>query len=103
MLIGSTKSRGKDHVPLECSVVFRYPPLNQVSCVIWYVVVYLTPKLYKVGDEDGMGEHSTDEADEVQAGASNSVPPGVPGMASYFGRMDAFNPKEEELLTYVER
>ena len=24
-------------------------------------------------------------------------------MASYFGRMDAFNPKEEEWLTYVER
>ena len=50
-----------------------------------------------------MGEHSTDEADEVQAGASNPVPPGVPAMASYFGRMDAFHPKEEEWLTYVER
>ena len=46
MLIGSTKSRGKDHVPLQCNVVFQYPPLNQVSCVIWYVVVYLTPKHY---------------------------------------------------------
>ena len=42
MLIGSTKSRGKDHVPLQCNVVFQYPPLNQVSCVIWYVVVYLS-------------------------------------------------------------
>ena len=46
MLIGSTKSRGKDHVPLQCNVVFQYPPLNQVSCAIWYVVVYLTPKHY---------------------------------------------------------
>ena len=55
MLIGSTKSRGKDHVPLQCNVVFQYPPLNQVSCVIWYVVVYLTPKHYKVGDEDNGG------------------------------------------------
>ena len=50
-----------------------------------------------------MGEHFTDEADEVQPGASNPVQPGVPAMASYFGRMDAFNPKEEEWLTYVER
>ena len=49
------------------------------------------------------GEHSTDRADELQAGASNPVPPGVPAMASYFGRMDAFNPKEEEWLTLVER
>ena len=49
------------------------------------------------------GEHSTDRADELQAGASNPVPPGVPAMASYFGRMDAFNPKEQGWLTYVER
>jgi len=39
-----------------------------------------------------MRENSTGEAAEVQAGASNSVP----AMASYFGRMDVFNPKEEE-------
>jgi len=39
-----------------------------------------------------MGENSTGEAAKVQAGASNLVP----AMASYFGRMDAFNPKEEE-------
>ena len=50
-----------------------------------------------------MGENYTGEAAEVQAGASNPVLPGVPAMASYFGRMDAFNPKEEEGLTYVER
>ena len=50
-----------------------------------------------------MRENSTAEAAEVQAGANNPVPPGVPAMASYFGRMDAFNPKEEEWLTYVER
>ena len=45
----------------------------------------------------------TGEAVKVQAGASNPVPPGVPVMASYFSRMDAFNPKEEEWFTYVER
>ena len=50
-----------------------------------------------------MGENLTDEAAKVQAGASNPVPPGVPAMTSYFGRMDVFNPKEEEWLTYVER
>jgi len=50
-----------------------------------------------------MGENSTGEAAEVQAGASNPVSPGVPEMASYSGRMDAFNPKEEEWFTYVER
>ena len=50
-----------------------------------------------------MGENSTVEAAEVQAGTSNPVPPGVPAMASYFGRMDAFNPKEGGWLTYVER
>ena len=50
-----------------------------------------------------MGENSSDEVAEVQAGASNPVPPGVPAMASYFGRRDAFYPKEEEWLTYVER
>jgi len=43
-----------------------------------------------------MGENSTGEAAEVQAGANNPVP----AMASYFGRMDVFNPKEEEWLTY---
>ena len=46
-----------------------------------------------------MGENSTGEAAEVQAGASNPVP----AMASYFGRMEVFNPKEEEWLTYIER
>ena len=46
-----------------------------------------------------MGENSTGEAAEVQAGASNPVP----AMASYFGRMDVFNPKEVEWLTYIER
>ena len=50
-----------------------------------------------------MGENSTGEAAEVEAGASSPLPPGVPAMTSYFGRMDAFNPKEEEWLTYVER
>ena len=50
-----------------------------------------------------MGENSTDKAAEVQAGSSNPVPPGVPAMASYFGRMDAFNQKEKEWLTCVER
>ena len=50
-----------------------------------------------------MGGNSTGEAAEVQAGASNPVPPGVPAIASYFGRMDAFNSKGEEWLTYVER
>jgi len=46
-----------------------------------------------------MGENSAGEAAKVQAGASNPVP----AMASYFGRMDVFNPKEEEWLTYIER
>ena len=50
-----------------------------------------------------MGENSTGEAAEVQAGASNPVPPGVPAMGSYFGRMDAFNSKGEKWMTYVER
>ena len=45
------------------------------------------------------GEHSTDRADELQAGASNPVPPGVPAMAIFI----SVNPKEEGWLTYVER
>jgi len=46
-----------------------------------------------------MGENSTGEAAEVQAGPSNPVR----AMASYFSRMDVFHPKEEEWLTYIER
>jgi len=46
-----------------------------------------------------MGYNSTGEAAEVQAGASDPVP----AMARYFGRMDVFNLKEEEWLTYIER
>jgi len=38
-----------------------------------------------------MGKNSTGEAAEVQAGANNPVP----AMASYFGRMDVFNPKKK--------
>jgi len=46
-----------------------------------------------------MGENLTGEAAQVQAGASDPVP----AMANYFGCMDAFNPQEEQWLTYVER
>ena len=49
-----------------------------------------------------MGENSNGEAAEVQEGASSPVPPGVLAMASYFGHIDAFNPKEEKWLMYEE-
>lgn len=41
--------------------------------------------------------------EEDSASAEAQGDSSTPNMASYFGRMDAFNPKEEEWLTYVER
>ena len=48
-----------------------------------------------------MGGYSTGEGAKVQGEASDQVPPGIPSMASYFGRMEAFNPNREEWLTHV--
>ena len=59
--------------------------------------------MFRVKPKTTMGEYSTSEDAKVQAEASNQVPLRVPSMASYFGRMDAFNPMKEEWLTYLER